>query len=312
MSYIDLIVYNFRVVDRGCEDPLRVANLQLLTPAFDSQEERVFYLTQVEILAQGAPLVSAVVRAQEAMLASEEEALAAELRRMTACLRELGRRSLATIEPVRGRATHVDPVVWAKSLAPFGVPLQAGVQGPSGTSSPLFGLLDAFVGRTKHESFLGKEIRGLRAMYPPFWRELLQAAEELPALQYLRGRDSATLREPFEELLETYAGAAGFLGRHRRKVYGYLELAFKVGREMTIGAFGGVFADRAWDRVDRELESARAERPRLSRVGESKEPPRAAAKRAIEVSELLGGPRRATQWTLPQASRSATSRSSTA
>ncbi|HYU16723.1 MAG TPA: cytochrome b5 domain-containing protein, partial [Candidatus Acidoferrum sp.] len=59
---------------------------------------------------------------------------------------------------------------------------------------------------------------------------------------------------------EAYAGKNGFLGRHRMKVYGYLELAFKVGRSMTIGGFSGVFRDRTWDEVDAELESARTER----------------------------------------------------
>ncbi len=46
------------------------------------------------------------------------------------------------------------------------------------------------------------------------------------------------------------------------KVYGYLELAFKVGRSVTIGGFKGVFKDRTWDQVDGELERAREERVR--------------------------------------------------
>ncbi|HYP89655.1 MAG TPA: cytochrome b5 domain-containing protein, partial [Polyangiaceae bacterium] len=59
---------------------------------------------------------------------------------------------------------------------------------------------------------------------------------------------------------EAYVGHDGFLGRHRIKVYGYLELAFKVGRSLTIGGFSGPFKDRTWDRVDSELEYSRRER----------------------------------------------------
>src|SRR5689334_4931086 len=103
-----------------------------------------------------------------------------ELCTIEACLRKLTQRSLVTIDPVRGRPTHVDPVIWAKTVAPFGVPISPGVQGPSGTSSPLFGLLDAFVGRSRHDSLLGVEIRGLRSMYPPSWRAFLLAIEQAP------------------------------------------------------------------------------------------------------------------------------------
>jgi sulfite reductase (NADPH) flavoprotein alpha-component len=46
------------------------------------------------------------------------------------------------------------------------------------------------------------------------------------------------------------------------EVYGYLELAFKVGRSVTIGGFGGVFKDRTWDQVDNELEASQRERLR--------------------------------------------------
>ena len=100
MSYIDLIVYNFRFIDASRADPFRVENLRLLTPAFDSREEHVFYLTQVEILAQSAPIVGAAVRAQEAVLVHDEGALEMELRAIEACLRHLAQRSLVTIDPV--------------------------------------------------------------------------------------------------------------------------------------------------------------------------------------------------------------------
>jgi len=39
--------------------------MALLVPTVDNPEERIFYLTQVEIMARCTPLVGAVVRAQE-------------------------------------------------------------------------------------------------------------------------------------------------------------------------------------------------------------------------------------------------------
>ena len=44
------------------------------------------------------------------------------------------------------------------------------------------------------------------------------------------------------------------------KVYGYLELAFKVGRALTIGGFSGAFTRRTWDEVDHALREAHDER----------------------------------------------------
>ena len=69
--------------------------------------------------------------------------------------------------------------------------------------------------------------------------------------------------------MDMYAGEHGFLGRHRMKVYGYLELAFKVGRSVTIGGFSGAFKDRTWDEVDGELEAARFERRTHGAIGVS-------------------------------------------
>jgi len=65
LSYIDLIMYNWRLVDPDREDPMRVNNLRLLVPTVDNKEERTFYLTQVEILAQSTRIINALVQAQK-------------------------------------------------------------------------------------------------------------------------------------------------------------------------------------------------------------------------------------------------------
>ena len=50
------------------------------------------------------------------------------------------------------------------------------------------------------------------------------------------------------------------LGKHLQKTYNFLELAFKTGREKTLGGFQGGFSDRMWDRVMDMLDVAREER----------------------------------------------------
>lgn len=140
------------------------------------------------------------------------------------------------------------------------MPIFEGVQGPSDTSSPIFNLLDLFFGRRAYRSQLGQEIMHLRAWYPPHWQQFLEAVGAYSTRAYIERRGDRELSGLFQEALNAYVGEDGFLGRHRLKVYGYLELVFKMGRSVTIGGFAGLFKDRAWDAVDAALEEARRER----------------------------------------------------
>lgn len=260
ISYIDLVVNNWQIVDPTHTDPIRVPNLRLLVPTVDNQEERVFYLTQTEILAHASPIISALVAAQEATLLHDREALESALVTIIGCLHRVTRESLLTIDPNPHGATHVDPVVWAKTVAPFAVPFDKGVQGPSGTSSPIFNAMDIFLGRSGFQTFLGKEIRELRSTYPIHWRQFLEALSQISVGDFVAACGDPRMRGLWKEVGDAYAGKNGFLGRHRMKVYGYLEIAFKVGRSVTIGGFSGLFKDRTWDQVDSELEKSRTER----------------------------------------------------
>jgi sulfite reductase alpha subunit-like flavoprotein len=260
LSYIDLIVYNWSLINPQRNDPMRADNMRLLIPTVGNNEERTFYLTQTEILAQAAPLIGAIVRAQEAVAHDDPKSLANELSTIINSLQRIVGESLLNINPNPASPSYVNPVVWAKTVAPFAVPMQRGVLGPSGTSSPVFSLLDIFFGRSRNETFLGREIRELRRGYPLFWREFLGAVAEISVPKYVTTVDDASLSGMLKDAVEIYAGENGFLGRHRMKVYGYLEQAFKVGRNVTIGGFAGVFKDRTWDQVDTELKNSQAER----------------------------------------------------
>lgn len=260
LSYIDLIVYNWRLIDGTGELGRCVENMDLLIPTVGNKEERFFYLTQTEILAQSSPIIGAIARSHEAIRNNDKAAVEQELHIILKCLETVVYHSLLKINPNDASHTFVDPVTWAKTVAPFAVPLKQGVQGPSGTSSPLFNLLDTFFGRVKHETFLGKEIKGLRSTYPHFWREFMAAVGTTSIAQYVQETNDPSLSAMFRETFNMYAGPNGFLGRHRTKVFGYLETAFKVGRAVTIGGFAGLFKERTWEQVDQELEYSRIER----------------------------------------------------
>ncbi len=261
LSYIDLIIYNWKLIDPLQDDPIRVENMDLLIPTVDNVVERIFYLGQVEILSQLTPAVGAIVRAQEAVQNDDVEALKRELTIITEALQDTTYKSLMKIKlnPYSG-PYYVDTVVWAKTVGPLAVSLEEDVPGPSGIASPIFHLLDEFFGRATYSTRLGEEMTHIREWYPPHWQNFLKAVAEVSVADYVVKNRSKTLKGLFQEATQAYVAETGFLGRHRLKAYGFLETAFKVGRTVTIGSFSGEFQDRAWDQVHTQLNNSRLER----------------------------------------------------
>ncbi|WP_207424174.1 cytochrome b5 domain-containing protein [Desertivirga brevis] len=258
LSYIDLIVYNWKLKNQG--EDFEVENLSLLVPTVDNNEERIFYLTQTEILYKSHPIVKEVAEVQTAILQDNEARVISGLQKIQRVIEDLTEDSFLKINPNPRSKTYVDPIVWAKTVAPFAVPLKEGVQGPSGTSSPVFHLIDTFIERAKYDTILGEEALFIRRWYPTNWREFLNAVEQVSLSGYIEKKNNDELNGAYYSLIEAYAGKQGFLGVHKRKVYGYLQMAFKVGRSVTIGGFSGLFKERTWEDVDDELEKTRLER----------------------------------------------------
>jgi sulfite reductase (NADPH) flavoprotein alpha-component len=265
LSYIDLILYNWKLTSAANEghgdyrDRL-IERMDLLFPTVGNPEERIFYLTQVEIAAAATPVILAIIRAQEAAFHDDPGALETELLAIVRTLRQITGRSLYKIDPNPHSRTYVDQVVWAKTVAPFAVPVQPGQPGPSGTAAPLFHLMDAFLSRPSYESHLGHEAAKLAALSPRHWRDLIAAVGQISVREYIARKGQEPLEGAFDALLDSYAGDKGYLGAHRLKAYGFLEIAFKAGRSVTIGGFKGLFHDKTWNQIDHELASTRDER----------------------------------------------------
>ena len=260
LSYIDLILYNWKLRDPYLSNPMQVENLDLLFPTVGNEAERIFYLTQVEISAASAPLLLSVIRAQEAVVRDDAPALEAELLRMLAVFQYVSEVVVHKIDPNPHSRTYVDQVVWAKTVAPFAVPVIPNRAGPSGTAAPIFHYMDAFLGRPAYNSVLGHETTKLMEQSPRHWRALIEATGKVSVRDYLAHSGNQSLQGLFDRVLEAYAGDKGYLGVHRLKAYGFLEIAFKAGRSLTIGGFKGLFRDKTWDQIDHELGSTRDER----------------------------------------------------
>jgi sulfite reductase alpha subunit-like flavoprotein len=262
LSFIDMNLYNWKLIDPHCADPMRIENLQLLIPILGNEDERRFQTSAVEVVAKFTPVVGAVVRAQEAVVRDDPSALKEELRLIADTLARLTYESFIKINPNEYSKLYVNPVVWGKTVAPLATPYQSTdtPPGPSGTTIPAFQLLDAFFGRHNYVSNIGHETARARRWLPRHWQEFLGAVEQISVREYVAQHTDTILIGCFQEALDTYAGETGLLGRHRLKTYGFLDLSFKAGRSKTLGGFGGGFDDRLWDKVDAELDLARLER----------------------------------------------------
>lgn len=260
VAYDDLITHNYRLIDPDAEDPVRLENLRLLVPLLGNDTERAFLGVNIEIQAKLAPVVEATVRAQEAVAERDPDALVEHLITILDSVRRATDVAFPKIDPNPHAGIYADPAIWAKLTAPTGIPIVDGVPGVSGAGSTGFQLVDTFLGRTRFDSPLGAEARKARSWFAPNCRRFLDAIEETSVRRFVDESGDHELAGLFQSVLEAYAGDRGYLGVHRRKVYGFIEVAFKVGRPSTASGITGTFVDRTWHETDSHLGEARAER----------------------------------------------------
>ena len=259
VSYIDLFLYNWRLRDPA--GPRALDNMDLLVPTWDNAAERIFYLVTAEFAMSLTPVLAAMLDAQEAALADDPARLEESLLLIRDGLHHATQTIYPQIDPnPRGR-NALDQVLWAKTVGTAGVPIFDGAPSPSGTAQPQIHALDAFLERSAYGSLVGQQSVYLAGFFPRHWQEIVAALRKVSVRQYVEETRSSTLRGVYNAMLDAYVGDRGWMGLHRIKAYGFLEVSFKVGRQVTTGArFTGLFKDKTWDKVDGELATVREER----------------------------------------------------
>ena len=260
ISLVDQCLYNWQWINPESIGQLSVENLKLLVPAWGTETERIFWMSILELVAESAPLVGAVVRAQEAVLYDDVDALICELIRVSDCVTHLGQISFMKTNPNSYSDSYVDPVVWAKTVARSAVPLRPGIAGPSGSAVPTMHVLDAFFERVSYATHAGHDTRIHQAWSLKHWEEFVAAVAKTSVSDYVKQKQNRRLTGIFRDALQTYAGELGLLDRHRLKGHGYIDTAFKVGRSVTIGGYRYRFQDRTWDHAAHDLDQSRLER----------------------------------------------------
>lgn len=259
VSYIDLFFYNWKL--RDPTGPRRLDNMELLIPAWNNQAERIFYLVTTEFAMHLTPVLNAMLQAQEAVVREDRVALEAALLVILDQLQYVTQVIYPQIDSNPFSKTHLDQVLWAKTVGISGVPIFEGAPSPAGTAQPQIHALDTFFERKSYHSLVGQQSMQLRGHFPRHWQALIEALGTVSVRQFVEQSQNTALQGLYKAVLDAYIGDKGWMGLHRIKAYGFLEVAFKVGRAVTTGAkFTGLFKDKTWEKIDGELSEVRDER----------------------------------------------------
>lgn len=229
---------------------------------FNDRGEAMFLLCMAEVHGCFQTGVEVVTRCQESVMNRDSEALLKNLISLKELIDQLPYVfHKISVNPNAGEQ-FANPVEWGQRYAKFSAPLSKRVPALSGLALPLFLLMDAFIGRTKYTSFLGIEAVHLRRWLPLNIRAFITAIEQHYRIpEFVKASNDSRLEGVLEGIIESYAGERGFMGTHRYKVYGFLEVVAKTGRTETNGNSGaGDSEGRPWEEVHATLSDSMKER----------------------------------------------------
>ncbi|RAL15144.1 uncharacterized protein BO97DRAFT_462991 [Aspergillus homomorphus CBS 101889] len=265
LTYVDGVVANYRRSSNGND-------LQLLIPTVGNREERAFIGVMIAINRQTTPILHQIIEAQRQVLAGDPAALKRTIRQLYSLLNKVTETLARQLHANRAHRAHIDPVLWTLTVANLGIPWVEGAVGAAGTAHPFFHMMDEFTGRAQYATGIGHEAQVVRATYPQHWRRFLAALREVSVPDYVAASRDPELRDLWAALVEGYRGSndsgggggggggGGLLGFHRRKVFGFLAVSFRIGRSTTINGLGRRRRTEPWLEADQALEQARLER----------------------------------------------------
>ena len=272
----DLFLNNFRLRSgrrdqaRYRLDDVKVENLDVLTPSFGNEPERIFYMAFVEIHAIAAAIISAICTIEGAIAADSPGSEPCIVRALEMIEHSLRRciEALRKIQPVRGNRTYCDPVLWAKTVATFAVPPSTYVQGgTSGTCTPFLFMMDALLSRDRYGSYYGKYVREEASrLLPSIHREFTRRVRGVPLKGYILGKMGSAsgsfdrLTTAYNRVVGGYAGNGGFLDKHVSKALNYLGVATLVGRNQSTSGHERHTREETWNTVAAELKISLCER----------------------------------------------------
>ncbi|KAF4834122.1 Sulfite reductase [NADPH] flavoprotein alpha-component [Colletotrichum siamense] len=263
LTFFDQASYNIKVRDPTSIYPYigRFDNTDLRWPMFGERTEIAFLKGCADTSASFQHGPDAIAACQEHVMNRNNEGLLREMIRLKEILERMPNAFHSISTNPNSGDNYVSAAEWVR-WGKFSAPLSKRCPAASGLQFPPYLLMDAFLGRKKYDSFLGNEGLHLRAWLPSNLRAFIASVEyhyRIP--EYVKQSGDPRLMGVLDGIIEAYTGERGFMGTHRYKVFGILEVASKTGRTETNGASGASDdSGRPWEEVHRQFSDAMKER----------------------------------------------------
>ncbi|KAH7316748.1 hypothetical protein B0I35DRAFT_503846 [Stachybotrys elegans] len=262
LSFPDQSSYNLKIKDKTSAYPYlaRFDNIELRWPMFGERAEVTFLKGCADTSASFQHGPDAIAACQEHVMNRNVEGLLREMIRLKEILERMPNafHSIST-NPNAGE-NYVPGQQWVR-WGKFSTPLSRRCPAASGLQFPPYLVMDAFLGRKKYNSFMGIEGVHLRAWMPSNHRAFIAAIEyHYRVPEFVQQSGDPRLMGVLDGIVEAYTGERGFMGVHRYKVFGILEIASKTGRTETNGLSGVADARRPWEETHRQFSESMKER----------------------------------------------------
>ncbi|KAL2116173.1 hypothetical protein VTJ04DRAFT_10428 [Mycothermus thermophilus] len=263
LTFFDQSSLNMKIRDPNSKYPYigRFDNMDMRWPVFGERTEIAFQKGCAETSASFQHGPDAIAACQEHVMNRNVEGLLRELIRLKEILERMPNAFHSINTNPNSGENYVPGHQWIR-WGKFSAPLSRRCPAASGLQFPPFLVMDAFLGRRKYDSFLGREGLHLRAWLPSNLRAFIAAIEyHYSVPEFVKQSGDPRLMGVLDGIIEAYTGERGFLGTHRYKVFGILEIASKTGRTETNGLSGAPDSNaRPWEETHRQFSESMKER----------------------------------------------------
>ncbi|EXK79177.1 hypothetical protein FOQG_16196 [Fusarium oxysporum f. sp. raphani 54005] len=262
LTFPDQASYNLKIRDVKSNYPYlaRFDNTDLRWPIFGEKAEVAFLKGCADTSASFQHGPDAIAACQEHVMTGNIEGLLHEMIRLKEILERMPNAFHSISPNPNAGDNYVSADRWVR-WALFSAPLSRRCPATSGLQFPPYLMMDAFLGRKTHTSFLGVEALHLRAWIPSNHRAFIAAIQYHYSIpEFVQKSRDPRLMGVLEGIVEAYTGERGFMGVHRYKVFGILEVAGKTGRTVTNGLSGAADAARPWEETHRQFSETMKER----------------------------------------------------
>tara|TARA_B110000967_G_C18897765_1_gene572046 strand:+ start:2026 stop:5253 length:3228 start_codon:yes stop_codon:yes gene_type:complete len=262
-SMYDAFYYNWQYLNSN-NRTMDFDTLGLLLPVFGDETERIFHLSVILSEYYFTEALELITLTQNAIINRDNILIIEYLDRLIDIITKIIEYVLMKVSFIPDSKYYMNPIVWGRTFAIIAQPRFKGEAGLSGVASPMFHILDNFMGRKNYDTNMGQQLTDKHNFLPDNIVEFIHAVGKVSLVDYIKKEKNNGVSRSFQRLMDVYWGEYGWLGLHRRKVFGVMHLVFKAGRVITNGGQkDDIIGNIGIETLDQDLTLAIKEREEL-------------------------------------------------